>query len=262
MQYYIKGMYYSFDRRKKNMGFVLNIQLSAFTNHRIEPNASNISKLMNEINNLKIKEFLPNITTGQTFDLVKRRVDTVSNLAFVTTDNSGQIICQNERIDCIFNFNENDKCDFENELKKLKCILLLIMNERNIVSNRLALNISLLSEPYFGELQNTIFGKNLVSSLKFYEDKEFKEWSMRENSWCPITISEKEDMLNVITELNMVTNEQQNEKRILCHMDINTIPENQEYRFNGDSLKDFVFGTEVIAEEIKANFEELSNNVE
>lgn len=262
MQYYIKGKYYSLDRREKSMGIILNIQLSAFINHRIEPNANNISNLMNELNLLKLKEFLPNITTGQTIDLVKGRIDTISNLAFVTADKSGQIICQDERIDCIFNFNQDDKCDFESELQKLEKILLLIMSEYKIVSNRFALNINLLSEPYFGELQNTIFGKSVVSSLKFYDNREFKEWSMRENSWYPITISNEEDTLNVITELSMVTNDQQNEKRILCHMDINTIPENSGYRFNTDSLNDFVIETGVIAKEIKANFEELSNNVE
>ena len=74
MQYYIKGKYYSLDRREKSMGIILNIQLSAFINHRIEPNANNISNLMNELNLLKLKEFLPNITTGQTIDLVKGRV--------------------------------------------------------------------------------------------------------------------------------------------------------------------------------------------
>lgn len=262
MQYYIKGKCYSFDRRKKNMGIVLNIQLSAFVNRRIEPNASNISNLMDKLNQLKIKEFLPNITSGQTIDLIKMKVDTIYNLAFVTADKSSKIICQDERIDCIFNFDQNDKCDFEGELQKLKKILFLVMTEYNIFSNRFALNVDLLSKPYSGEFQNTIFGKKAASLLKFYTDRKLKEWSMRENSWCPITISAQEEMLNVITELSMVTNDQQNEKRILCHMDINTIPDNSEYRFVADSLNDFTHETCAIAKEIKANFEELSNNVE
>lgn len=262
MQYYIKGKYYSLDWRNRSMGIILNIQLTAFINYRIEPNANNISNLMNKLNSLKIKEFLPNITTGQTIDLIKGKINTISNLTFVTSDNDAQIICQDERIDCIFNFNQDDRCNFESELQKLKTILLLIMTEYKIISNRFALNINLLSESYWEELQNTKFGQNVVSPLSFYNNKEVKEWSMRENSWHPIVISNEEDTLNVITELSMVTNDQQTEKRILCHMDINTIPGNSGYRFNKDSLNEFVKETSSIAEEIKTNFEGLSNNVE
>lgn len=262
MQYYIKGNHYSFYRRKKSMGIVLNLQLSAFINHRIEPNASNISNLMNKINALGVKEFLPNVTMGQTIDIVKGKVDTKSNLAFVTADKSGQIMCQDERLDCIFNFNQDSECVFENEIQKLENILALIMREYNIVSNRLALNVNLLGESYSGGLQNTTLGQHIVSSLNFYNNKILKEWSMRENVWHPITISNQEEMMNVITELSMVTNNQENENRILCHMDINTIPENTGYRFNAESLREFVSGTELVASEIKTNFEGVSNNAE
>lgn len=262
MQYYIKGRYYSFQRRKKSMGIVLNLQLSVFTNYRIEPNANNISNLMKKINLLGVKEFLPNITTGQTIDLVNGKIDTISNLAFVTADRSGQIMCQNDRIDCIFNFNQENECVFETEIQGLENIIELIMTEYDIMSNRLAFNVNFLGDSYSNYLQDTNFGQNIISSLDFYNNKTLKEWSTRENVWHPIMISGQEEMLNVITELSMVISNQEDEKRLLCHMDINTIPENSRYRFNAEKLREFVSGAQAIAIGIKTNFEGLSNNAE
>lgn len=242
------------------MGIVLNVQLSVFSNCRIEPNTQNISNLMNKINCLGIKDFLPNVTAGQTIDLVKGTVNATPNLTFVTADKSAQIVCLDERIDCVFNYTQEQECDLEEALQWSEDIVSLIVEEFNIMSYRLALNISLLSNPYNDDIRNTDFGSKLVSVLNFYDDKTLKEWSTRQNAWCPITISNQEEMLNVITELSMVTNETGDEKRILCHMDINTIPENVSYRFNSEMLREFVCQTKVIASEIRTKFEELSVN--
>lgn len=240
------------------MGFIYSVQLSIFADTKIGLSANNISNLMMKINSLKIKEFLPNVTTGSVIDLVKKRVDMIPNLTFVTADNSGQIICQNDRIDCIFNFNDN--CNLKYELKKLVDVMSVIMEEYGIISNRLALNIDLLSNPYNDNFQSSSFGRNIILPLKFYTNKELKEWSMRENSWCSINIDESEEIVNVISELGTARNNQNNEKRILCHIDINTIPENTEYRFNKNSLNAFIDEVEKIAVEIKKNFEELDSN--
>ena len=55
MLYHIKGRYYWIEQRRKKMGIVLNLQLSAFCNCKIEPSAKNISILMEKINSLNIK---------------------------------------------------------------------------------------------------------------------------------------------------------------------------------------------------------------
>ena len=104
MLYNIKGRYYVIQKRRNKMSLILNVQLSAFSNYRIEPTANNVTFLMESINKLGIKEFLPNITTGQNIDLIKGKLETISNLGFVTSDKTGQIICQNNRIVCLFNY--------------------------------------------------------------------------------------------------------------------------------------------------------------
>ena len=104
MLYRITGKYYWIEQRRMKMGVVLNFQLTAFSNNKIEPNAKNISMLMEKINSLNIKEFLPNVTTGQRIDMVKGKMESISNLGFITADQSGQIMCQDGRIDCFFNF--------------------------------------------------------------------------------------------------------------------------------------------------------------
>lgn len=244
------------------MGAVVNIQLSAFCNNRIEPNAKNIALLMEKINSLNIKEYLPNIATSQSIDLVKGNIETSSNLGFVTTDKSGQIMCQDNRIDCIFNYQNGCQGCYEKDIDNLRDILSLILSEYEIISNRLAININILSDSYNGNLQNTNFGQNIVSTLDFYKGKELREWSSRDNLRYPIKIGDKEEMLNVITELSMVISQPEREKRLLCHMDINTIPENIGYRFNYEKMLCFVSEVKKVITDIKNNFEELSNNAE
>lgn len=262
MLYRIKGRYYWIEQRRKEMGIVLSLQLTTFCNYKIEPSPKNISLLMEKINSLNIKEFLPNVTTGQTIDLVQGKVESVSNLGFVTVDKSGQIMCQDDRIDCIFKFTPDTQGDFEENIKNLKAILKCILQqESRTISNRLAFNVNLLSDPYVGDLQNTSFGHNIVSTLNFYKEKKLKEWSSRENVWHSIKIANIDEMLNVITELSMVTSNSGEEKRLLCHMDINTIPENAGYRFGYESIDKFVDETKKIITNIKTNFEELTRDV-
>lgn len=260
MLYNIKGRYYVIQKRRNKMSLILNVQLSAFSNYRIEPTANNVTFLMESINKLGIKEFLPNITTGQNIDLIKGKLETISNLGFVTSDKTGQIICQNNRIDCMLNYGEDNQCEINESIDALKQIILLILKEFDILSNRLALNVNILSDVYEGDLKGTKFGRKLVSTLDFYKDKELSEWSTRKNVRYPIKICDKEEILNVITEFSKVTRNPGEENRILCHMDINTIPENTGYRFNYEKMDSFVENIKDIVNDIKTNFEELSNH--
>lgn len=240
------------------MGIVLNIQLTAFCNHRIEPNSKNIASLMEKLNALNVKEFLPNVQNRQKYNLMTGTAGLVPNLGFITADQSGQILCQDERIDCIFHFNADNQGDFNQNVKDIQDVFCLILNEHKIVSNRLGFNINLVSDAYAGKLQHTDFGQSMVSTLDFYKEKELKEWSSRENVRYPVQIADAEEMLNVITELSAVADDTGEEKRLLCHMDINTIPENQEYRFQGDMILEFADAINEIVWNIKSNFEELS----
>lgn len=242
------------------MGMVLNIQLSAFCNCRIEPNVKNVTSLMEKLNSFGVKEFLPNVQTGQKINMLQQTVDMAPFLGFITADQSGQIVCKDERIDCIFSFKEENQGDFDENVESMQQIICMILKEHEVIANRLAININLLSDAYAGRLQDTDFGRSLVSTLDFYREKELKDWASRENVRHPVKIADKEEMLNVITELNTVTDNSGEEKRLLCHMDINTIHENQEYRFDDQKMQEFINEVKDIVINIKTNFEELSRD--
>lgn len=244
------------------MGIILNLQLAVFCNHRIEPTPTNISVLMEKINALNIKEFLPNVTTSQIVDLTDRNIKVFPNISFITMDESARIICQDDRIDCIFNFNEDNQSNLEEDIQNLKEILKQILQQNKIICNRLAFNINLLSRTYIKELQSTSFGHNITSPLNFYRGKNLNEWFLRENVRCPIKILKNDELINIITELSLITSNQKFKNRLLCHMDINTIPENIGYRFHYESLDDFVNEANKFITEIRNDFKELSDTSE
>lgn len=241
------------------MGILLNVQLSVFGNCNIEATATNISNLMQEINKLGKFEYLPNIVSGQNIDLLAGKINTTSNLSFITASQLSQIMCMDNRIDCLLNFNSEYQDTIDNGLQFCKDVLSIIMNNFSILGNRLAININEVSNFVSPELQKTKFGQSIVKVLDFYKDKTLDEWSTRANNRFPIEISGRQEILNVITELNIAQNNQSREKRILCHLDINTIAENQRFRFSKDDLSSFICETEKIIENIRNNFEELDN---
>lgn len=239
------------------MGMLLNVQLSVFGNYHIETTAKNVSNLMQKLNELGEFEFLPNIISGQNIDLLAGKINTTSNLSFVTSSQSCQIICMDNRMDCLLKFDSEYQDTIDNGLAFCNRVLGVIMDNFPILGNRLAININELSNPVSGDLLETNLGKSVVSVLDFYKDKKLDEWSTRANTRLSVDISGKPENLNIITELNIATNNQINEKRILCHLDINTVQENQGYRFNKEDLSSFIDETRKIIENLKNNFEEL-----
>lgn len=234
------------------MGLILNVQLSVFCNYTIEPNAQNISSLMNEINGLGKLEFLPSIMPEQNIDLATGKIDSVSNLSFVTSDQSNQIICRNERIDCILNVSVNKEAEIENDVEFAKQIITLIMKKYSIQSNRLALNINCLGN----QIEEMKFDGKIIPALKFYQNKDIKEWNLRNNTSYPITISKKQEYINIITELGIAINSLNKQKRTICHVDINTLPESKGYRFNCEDFERFIEETQKIVWNIKSDFDE------
>lgn len=259
MLYVIKGFLYNVFKRSSEMGILLNVQLSVFGNDNIETTATNISSLMQKINGLGKFEYLPNIISGQNIDFLAGKVNTVPNLSFITASQLSQIICMDNRMDCVLNFNAEHQDTISNSLQFCKDVLTIMMDDFSILGNRLAININELSNSVLPELLKTKLGQSIASVFDFYKGKTLDEWSTRANNRFPIEISGKSETLNVITELNLVHNSQINEKRILCHLDINTVHENQGFRFSKDDLPSFICEAEKIIGNITNNFEELNS---
>ena len=197
------------------MGILLNVQLSVFGNCNIKTTAANISNLMQKINRLGKFEYLPNIVSGQSIDLLEGKINTTSNLSFITASQLSHIICMDNRIDCLLNFNSEYQDTISNGLQFFQDVLAIIMYNFPILGNRLAININELSDSFSPELFNTELAQSVISVLDFYKDKSLDEWSTRANNQFPIQISGKTEILNVITELTLAQSSQNNEKRIL-----------------------------------------------
>lgn len=257
MLYIIKGFLYDVLKRSSAMGILLNVQVSVFGNYNIETTAANISNLMKKVNELGKFEYLPNIVSGQNIDLLAGKINTTSNLSFITASQLSQIVCMDRRIDCLLNFNSEYQDTISNSLQFCQDVLTIIMDNFSILGNRLAININELSDSFSPELFKTKLGQSVTSVLDFYKEKTLDEWSTRVNNQFPIQISEKSEILNIITELTLAQNSQNNEKRILCHLDINTIPENQGFRFNKNDLSSFICEAQKLICNITNNFEEL-----
>lgn len=259
MLFAIKGNLYNIYKEGANMGMLLNVQVSIFSNYHIEASPANISYLMQKINDLGEYVFLPNIVTGQNIDLVAGKVNTTSNLSFITSDKQGQILCMDDRIDCILNFNADKHGDLEKSIGFCESIIVMLMTEFSITANRLAVNINNVSNTFSAKLIETCFGTNFVSTLDYYKGKVLSEWSTRYNTHVEVEVGEKTETINVITELSEVNRVDLNEKVLLCHLDINTIPENNGYRFTKVDITDFVSETKKIIKHITSNFEEVDN---
>ncbi len=157
----------------------------------------------------------------------------------------------------MLNFNSEYQDTISNGLQFCQDVLAIIMDNFPILGNRLAININELSDSFSPELFNTELAQSVISVLDFYKDKSLDEWSTRANNQFPIQISGKTEILNVITELTLAQSSQNNEKRILCHLDINTIPQNQGFRFNKNDVSSFICEAKKIICNIINDFEGL-----
>lgn len=246
------------------MGIILQLQLSAFCNTYIEPTQENITTLMAKIKEVSDIDFLPNIVTLQNINIQHgpepiAKIEPVPSIAFITTPKAAQITCFKERIDCGFKLEENNQDTASEKLILSINLLALIMRQYNIFSNRLALNVDFFSVPCTGK---TRFEKEMIKFLPFYDNKELKEWGTRCNSAFSIKINDKTEDLNVITEMSKLIGEHSEnpeirETRILCHVDINTIVEKGDFRFNNNDIQSFGEEAKKIFDNIREGMEDM-----
>lgn len=235
------------------MGAILSIQLSAFSNKRIIPSTDNIAKLMSKLKEMSGVDLLPSILNTQKIDISTGNLENVPNLSFSTSDNKEKVVCMENRIDCTFNF-EIEKQDvvwdnFEVAVK----ILEFIMQDETVLANRLALNVNFISDICNG---GTKFENQVMNVVPFYQDKDIREWSSRINARETIKINSKEEILNIITEYNHITQDRIGAK-IICHCDINTIQENKDYRFYSSDIECFAKQAKEIFVNIQSDLENM-----
>lgn len=226
------------------MSKITSIMISVFGNNRVIPDTDVITFLMNETKGISGLDFLPNINNSAAIDINTGNIIQVPNLSLRTPDGLHKIISNGNRIDYISVFSDQTESDYDEQLKQGVLILQSIISKAEIVANRFALNIDLLCS-------NNI--KDFISFdfLPFYKGREIKEWSSRTNSDCEILINDQKETLNVITTIEKRDEASVKTSNIRCHFDINTIAQNNDFRFKGKDLDSFIFETKRIANDIK-----------
>ena len=232
---------------------IAKVQVSIFCNQRIEPTAENISYLMKELQSETERSYLPSVVTVPNFDIMTNQIKAASNLVLQTTDQFSQINCFDNRIDSIVNrLVQSNDLDLESTISIAVKAISVVLRRFDIQGNRLAVNIYSWDKTISG----TEFMANemLSSPFGYYKDKKLIEWSNRVNTRVSIDIDKQLEILNVISDLSVIKNEETNERRLQCLIDINTISENAMTRFSTHNLEPFCKESIVIAEEIINSF--------
>lgn len=238
------------------MSVTLNYQLSIFGKFSITSSPETITGLMNKINQETQQTLLPNIINSQQIEIPSNRITTVSNLGFVSQDHQYSISILNERIDINFNKVNDSTISMDFFYDFAIKALTAIMNYSGAISNRLAMNIQQVCEiKSFSDLN--MRGKSLIKSATYYDDKIYSEWSLRTNGLFDISINEMPETLNVITDISSGQDVTGQKAAVLFHVDINTLPQNQNLRFDKLALRPFVQSAAAIASTIIADVERL-----
>ena len=241
------------------MSIALNYQLSIFGKYTITPTPETITGLMSKINQETQCTLLPNMINSQQIEIPSNKITTVSNLGFVSQDQQYSINILSERIDINYNkVNDADVCMdafYSFAIKALSAII----DYSGVLSNRLAMNIQQVCEmKSFSDLK--MRGKSFVKTAAYYDDKDFSEWSMRTNGLVDIAVNESQETLNVITDISSGQDASGQQAVVLFHIDINTLSQNQNMRFDKLALEPFVQNAAAIASTIIADVERLISN--
>lgn len=137
--------------------------------------------------------------------------------------------------------NLGDSVEFSAEVTDFFERLLTRFKKR---ANRLALITNFMLGEMTGERFETVY-RQLFKTPKFYANNGPFEWNWRSASKSPIKLQELDESLNVITAINRVRGQfilganLGDFDRVQLSLDINTAPENPEYRFDLSHIKDF-----------------------
>lgn len=166
----------------------------------------------------------------------------------VTADNDWVIKIGTNRIDVEKNCLPKKEEPFELKefIEKTIFYLEKLLKEFKVCGNRLALITSMILMDI--DTKDKVYD-SLMNSIEFYKDKKPFEWGLRSVGNHVIRISEKDENLNVVTQLdrgtsfvfNVGNNFQQNfEDEISLQIDINTkITPDSKLRFDNSNIKDF-----------------------
>lgn len=238
-------------------------QIVVFGNYDdITPNMDTIKYFIDVFAN---KNLIPSQFKEISLNLTGNTVNNsdTSRLSLTSTNGMWNIRFNVDRIDFVLtnsNIGKIDMPDAESFLTEVDDILTKVSKKFPKTHKR----VGLVSQYLFKDIDSGNSSKKANKTITFFNDKPIIEWSNKTATRITIQIPEAE-VINISNELRWVkTNIKIEDKSalfdgLLLNIDINTINENQNYRFNNDNLKLFLKEISQIGEVLKKeNIETLN----
>lgn len=189
------------------------------------------------------KNLIPSQFTEISLNLTGNTVNNsdTSRLSLTSTNGMWNIRFNVDRIDFVLTNSNIGKIDMpgaESFLTEVDDILTKVSKKFPKTHKR----VGLVSQYLFKGIDSSNSSKKANKTITFFNDKPIIEWSNKTATRITIQIPEAE-VINISNELRWVkTNIKIEDKSalfdgLLLNIDINTINENQNYRFNNDNLK-------------------------
>lgn len=229
--------------------FGLNYQISLFGDYsEVTPTVGNSQKAF--------ELFSPKgMVTGQAFEFKinpgEAQPVAISRLSLGTPDNSWRITFNSDRLDIILTnvdlnvFNMLSFGDFIQRAKEYTGLADSMLKK----SFR---RIGVIQNILINEISVNAVGKKFGNSIPFFDDKEIGEWYNRKST----RMRTNREELNVVNDIRSIkTPIRINSKQsifdgVLINLDINTIDENRDYRFDSGNYATIIDEISVLQTEI------------
>lgn len=234
---------------------IVNFQTSLFGSFiNIKPRTAVVLSLLN---NLKDESFIPGTIDLLSLNPVSGEIATENRIQMVSEDKTWNIVFLENRIDFNYNYRPDtqkyikidDLCNYVKNLVEK-----VFRTFPETTGNRIAVNGKILLEEMSDD-EFKVFTENFAAPLNLYKGEVLQEWSTRFNLRKEIKWDDKKELCNCITELSKVypqNDPQINE--IAVSIDINTVAQNDDYRFKAKDIIQFSQKANIIIDNV---FEEI-----
>lgn len=221
---------------------VLTFQLSLFGNFvNIKP----IQEItMNLVEKLKDEYMVPGTANVALVDPQNKNIVTEARLQMVSQSNDWKIVFFKERIDLLYEYMENNEeyCNLNDIFSRGIQILTKAFSVfPETLGNRIAINTNIIL-PKMDVEKEKCFIRKYTMPVSAYNNDKLEEWNLHYNVKKELFISKKtKEICNNIISLSQIlyNNSKEVESRIVIGLDMNTLPENQEFRFMYTDLISF-----------------------
>lgn len=230
------------------------IQISLFGNFtNIKPDLETMKLLTDTFQS---KSIFPTVSNHQNIDMITGINSSELRVVLVTLDGRYNINILPERIDYLSKFTDTVKISdsqLSNEVNSGSKILSELLSVLKIKSNRLALNIQFIYKNIEKEDLAKIYSSN-INFLEFYNQEKVIEWQLMSNARVSFEDPLFSETLNVISFVMPAMNVLTKTNGLMLQLDVNTLQDNLDLRFESDNLEQFYTTTIKIVNDLYSQF--------